>query len=185
MPMLLDRFLPDYEISEFHSLRIDAPPDAVMRAARGLRPRELPLSVALMALRMVPALVRRRGPGLSLERPVIDQFVSAGFVLLAEEADELVVGGVGRFWSADGGVRRVARREFADFDEPGFAKSAFNLRVTHSAGRTVLSTETRIKGTDEAARRGFRRYWRLVSPGSAAIRREWLRAIRRRAERSA
>ena|SRR5215212_3376647 len=82
MPMLLDRFLPDYEVSEFPSLGIEAPPDAVMRAARGLRPRELPLTVALMALRMVPALVRRRRPGLNLEWPVIDRSLSAGFVAL-------------------------------------------------------------------------------------------------------
>jgi hypothetical protein len=47
----------------------------------------------------------------------------------------------------------------------------------------MLTTETRIQGTDERARRSFRRYWRLVMPGSAAIRRAWLRAIRKRAER--
>ena len=33
------------------------------------------------------------------------------------------------------------------------------------------------------ARRSFRRYWRVIYPGSAAIRLAWLRAIRRRAER--
>ena len=50
------------------------------------------------------------------------------------------------------------------------------------SGGTVLTTETRIKATDDPARRTFGRYWRVVIPGSAAIRRAWLRAIRRRAE---
>lgn len=38
--------------------------------------------------------------------------------------------------------------------------------------------------TLRAACRSFRRYWRLIYPGSAAIRMAWLRAIRRRAERA-
>ena len=49
-------------------------------------------------------------------------------------------------------------------------------------GGTLLTTETRIQATDDQARRSFRRYWRVIYPGSAAIRRAWLRAIRRRAE---
>jgi hypothetical protein len=35
--------------------------------------------------------------------------------------------------------------------------------------------------TDAASRRRFRLYWRVIHPGSAAIRVAWLRAIRRRA----
>ena len=58
-----------------------------------------------------------------------------------------------------------------------------NFHVRAVDGGTLLTTETRIKGTDEEARRRFRRYWRVVMPGSALIRRAWLRAIRRRAER--
>ncbi|MCA1563325.1 MAG: hypothetical protein LC804_24755 [Acidobacteria bacterium] len=44
-----------------------------------------------------------------------------------------------------------------------------------------LSTETRIWATDESARRRFGMYWRVIYPGSALIRRMWLRAIRKRA----
>ena len=36
--------------------------------------------------------------------------------------------------------------------------------------------------TDARARRAFRAYWTLVHPGSAFLRRMWLRALRRRAE---
>jgi hypothetical protein len=65
------------------------------------------------------------------------------------------------------------------------AKGAVSLRVEGVAGRTVLTTETRVLCTDEGARRRFRRYWALIRPGSGAIRVAWLRAIRRRAERQA
>ena len=36
--------------------------------------------------------------------------------------------------------------------------------------------------TDTRARRAFRAYWTIVHPGSAFIRRMWLRALKRRAE---
>jgi hypothetical protein len=112
---------------------------------------------------------------------VIDQFLQAGFVLLADEPGELVLGAVGRFWTLDGSIERVPRGEFADFAEPGYAKAAVNF----VADGAVLSTETRVRATDEAAREGFSRYWRMISTGSAAIRLEWLRAIKRRAVRGA
>jgi hypothetical protein len=178
MPVLLDRFIPEYDVYERHTVRVKAPPEAVMRAARGLRPRDVPLTVMLMTLRSLPALARRRELLLSFREPVIDQFLQAGFVLLADEPDELVLGSVGRFWSADGDLKRVARGEFADFHEPGYAKAAMNFRAENG----TLSSETRIQATDDDARRFFGRYWRAIKFGSGAIRAEWLRAIRRRAE---
>jgi hypothetical protein len=52
-------------------------------------------------------------------------------------------------------------------------------------GRCRLATETRVHATTPGARRAFAPYWRVIYPGSALIRRMWLRAIRRRAERAA
>jgi hypothetical protein len=180
----LDEFLPDYEVNEIHSTRVAAPPDAVMAAARSLTAREVPVLVVLMAVRRLPALVtgRRRG---AREGPILEGFLRGGFVTLADRPHELVVGGVGRFWRASSEVRRVSADEFAAFREPGYAKTAFNMHAQPSPdGGTLLTTETRIQATDDQARRRFRRYWLVIHPGSAAIRRAWLRAIRRRAERS-
>lgn len=73
---------------------------------------------------------------------------------------------------------------FATFDEPGYAKAAFSFELAPAGERTLLTTETRVLATDEAAKRSFGRYWRLIHLGSAAIRIAWLRAIRRRADRS-
>jgi len=74
--------------------------------------------------------------------------------------------------------------EFRAFNVPGYAKAAVNFRVTSDASEsgTWLSTETRIATTDPGARCKFRAYWLLIRPGSALIRREWLAAIKRRAE---
>jgi len=52
-------------------------------------------------------------------------------------------------------------------------------------GRTRVSTETRVSATDDRGRRAFRRYWRFIAPGSALIRFEMLRLIKRAAESTA
>jgi hypothetical protein len=182
VPVPLDEFLPDYEVNEIHSTRVEAPPDTVMAAVRSLTAREVPVLVALMALRSLPRLLRgRRRP--ARDGTILEAFLRGGFVVLAERPHELVVGAVGRFWRASGDVRRVSAGDFAGFGEPGYAKAAFNMHAEPSpGGGTLLTTETRIQGTDDEARRSFRRYWRVIYPGSAAIRRAWLRAIRRSAE---
>jgi len=178
---MLDDFLPRYDVHEVHSVSTSAAPAAVMEAIHRLTPAEVPLLVALMAIRSVPPLLRRRR--LPVRGPLLDGFRRGGFVTLREAPDELVLGGVG-FWQPAGGLRRIESAEFRDFDEPGFAKAAFNFQIDRAGGRTLLSTETRVATTDEHARRNFGRYWRLVHPGSALIRIAWLRAIRRRVERS-
>jgi hypothetical protein len=101
------------------------------------------------------------------------------FSILAEEPDrELVAGGIGKPWQLrGGGLPRV--EDFRGFAEPGYAKMAMNFRLD---GR-MLATETRVFLTDEAAGRAFRRYWLVIRPFSGLIRRVWLRAIKRRAER--
>jgi hypothetical protein len=184
--MPLDEFLPAYDVNEVHSTRVAAPPDRVMAAVREVTSREVPLVVVLMALRTLPAMLLRRRPfrlRRDLGRPVLAQATRGGFVVLAERPDELVLGLVGRFWTSDGGVFGIEGGDFVAFDAPGFAKAVMDFRAQGVDGGTVLTTETRIRGTDEEARRRFRRYWRVVMPGSALIRRAWLRAVRKRAER--
>jgi hypothetical protein len=179
---VLDDFLPSYDVHEVHSIGMSASPAAAMEAIQALTPLEVPLLVGLMAIRSVPAILKGRRP--SLRGRLLDGFRRGGFVGLHEAPDELVFGGVGRFWQPTGGLRRIAPADFRDFAEPGFAKAAFNFAVERIDGRTVVRTETRIATTDEHARRSFGRYWRLIHPGSALIRIAWLRAIRRRAERN-
>ena len=181
----LDDFLPAYDLNEVHSTRIAAPPDTVLAAIRALTPREVRLVGALMAVRTLPAILARRSRPTGnrrLDEPLLNGLRARGFAMLTERPDELVLGAIGRFWKAEGEILRVGSDEFVTFDAPGFAKAVVNFHVQAVSGGTVVTTETRIRGSDDDARRKFRRYWRIVMPGSALIRRAWLRAIRKRAE---
>ena len=106
-----------------------------------------------------------------------------GFVLLAERPDELVVGVVGRFWGRSAASWGVYRDEFAAFARAGLREGGDRLpRWSTAPGGSCSRTETRIVVHRRGRAAHFGRYWRVVHPGSALIRREWLRAIRRRAE---
>jgi hypothetical protein len=180
---LLDDFVPACQFREVHEIRIHAPADAVFRAVRSVTAREIRFFRGLTWIRS-PRLFRRREDILAApaDRPLLDVALRSGFVLLAEDADrELVFGTIlcGRL----PGVTRFRAGDFLEVDRPGFCKVAMNFRLREEgAGWVRLSTETRVLALDPSARRRFAVYWRVISPGSAFIRKMWLEAIRRRAE---
>jgi hypothetical protein len=61
-----------------------------------------------------------------------------------------------------------------------------NFRVSPDGPHaSIVSTETRVFAGSAPTRRRFAAYWRVIYPGSALIRRMWLRAIERRSMRPA
>ncbi len=81
------------------------------------------------------------------------------------------------------GTRGTVTRDLFTRSLPqGFALAAMNFIVRPDGhGGSELTTETRVHANAYAARRRFAVYWRLICPGSALIRRMWLRAIAERA----
>ena len=184
MRLLIDDWLPRYDEREFHSKEIAATPVAVERAVRALKPSDLPLTRILMGIRTLPALLTGRARPRSLSRPLFEGVQSLGFVILEERpGEQIVLGAAGRFWRPRGdGVDPLDGPEaFRDYDRPGSVRAAWDFVLEPTERGTRLSTETRIAGTDADGTRTFRRYWRLVHPGSALIRLDMLRAIARAA----
>jgi hypothetical protein len=66
---------------------------------------------------------------------------------------------------------------------PGFAVSTLSFHVESEGSGSRVTTITRVRTTDPDSRRAFLRYWRVISTGSAVLRRTWLRAVKARAER--
>jgi hypothetical protein len=182
--MLIDRFLPAYDWNEVHSIEVAAPPAAVLAAVRAVTAGEMRLVGLLMSLRTLPARLLGHGRPVRNGGPVMEQILRSTFILLAENASEMVVGTVGRFWQARATHAEIRDGDaFIAFDAPGWAKAAMNFTVSVAErGRTRLSTETRIALTDRRARRRFAAYWLFVRPGSGLIRLLWLRAVKKRAE---
>ena len=186
--MLLDLHLPDYEVTERHAVVVDADAQRAWRAVRGADLFGSPVTAVLGQLRGVPARLQglRDGRTLHPRGPrTLDDMIRGGFLLLDERpGHEIVLGSVARPWK---GIPRAGPRpdvdaeRFAAFDAPGFAKVAFNIRVLpYGRGRSLVTTETRVATTDAESRRLFARYWLLIGPFSALIRRLMLRNVRAR-----
>ncbi len=181
--LLLDDVMPLYRHQEVHAITIDASREAVWRAIQEVTPGDLPLTRALMAVRSLPARGRLR------RRPDAGRTIAAGLgdrwfgVIADDPPNGTVLGTVGRPWDLRRGRLRPPRDgDLAAETGPDQVRVAMNFCITGGPDRVVLRTETRIEPTDERAARAFRRYWRVVRPGSGIVRREMLRAVRRRAE---
>ncbi len=180
---LLDALMPSWEVHEVHATRVRASADEVDRALRAVRADEIRLFLALMTLR------RLRPPRSAASRPLLETAQAGGFAVLADHPGrEMVLGVIGKFWRLrERCVRAIASPDdFVAFSDPGWARAAMNFRLEPADDGTCgLTTETRVDTTDARARRAFRLYWTVVHPGSALIRRMWLRAIKQRAEAAA
>jgi hypothetical protein len=177
----LDEFVPAWQFREVHTIKVAAPPPRVYEAIKRVRADEILLFRTLTWIRRggraLPPSILNAGDRV----PIIDVATSSGFVRLADDAPrELVVGTV---VMAPPGMRGpLTAAVFQTALPPGFALAGMNFLVTADGpDGSLVSTETRVYANSDAARRRFGRYWRVIYPGSALIRRMWLRAIVRRA----
>ena len=172
---LLDEVLPDFDVRSRHSLRVNAPPEWVAEA----------VNVCSVG-RASSLLLRIRGIDLPAGS-IRDVLTGAGFTVLAEHPGrEMVAGTNGQPWA----LRELAHMEapadlqaFRSFDRPGWAQGAISLRLEPlDDGSTLVTTETRVRCVDEAARRRFAVYWCFIRTFSGWMRRDFLRRIARIAE---
>ncbi len=185
---LIDDFLPVSDFDETHAIEIVAEPEAIFRAVREVTVEEVALLRTLLYLRFLPSrLGNHGGSAVVRDESLFEQMIRSGFVPLAETPNqEIVLGHIGQFWRVRGAsAPHVATPNgFREFDDPSYAKAALSFRIekTPAPGSTRLCTETRIHVPGRSTRRRFSAYWRMIRPWSGLIRRQWLKAIKRRAE---
>lgn len=182
---LLDRFMPDYEVVERHSIRVAAPASETFAAARAM---DLQDSAIVRAIFKTRELVLGAQPApASAIRGIVAETTALGWRILAEIPDrEIVLGAVTQPWQANVVFRGIPPEDFRAFDTPGYVKIVWTLRADAVGPRaSVFRTETRVMTTSPDARRRFRWYWARFSPGIALIRRLTLGPIKANAERGA
>lgn len=179
----LDHFMPEYDVSERHHVRVAAPSDITLSAAT---------ETDLQRSGLIRGIIKTRELVLGADsdararpRGLLAETLSLGWGVLADvPGREIVMGAVTRPWESNVIFRAVPPEAFAAFRQPGFVKIAWTLRAD-AVGPTasVLRTETRVSTTDLDARRTFRWYWARFSPGIVLIRHVLLRQAKREAER--
>jgi len=177
----LDEFAPAWQFREVHTIKVAAPPARVFEAIRRVRADEIRLFRALTWIRRGGQPAPRGILNAGTSEPLIDVATQCGFVYLADDAPrELVIGTA--VMAPPGTHGTLTPQVFQQSLPPGFALAAMNFVVAADGpDRSFVSTETRVFANSPAVRRRFAVYWRVIYPGSAIIRRMWLRAIERRA----
>ena len=162
-----DTHYPTWQFHEVHAIVISAPPQRVYDAIRTVTADEIFLFRTLTAIRRCG----RRTPESILnpakDAPILDVATRTTFTLLADDPPREIVFGT---------VVIPPRR----------AVAGMNFLITPidaDADCCRLTTETRIFASDAKAACNFAVYWFVIRLGSGFIRRMWLRAIKKRAER--
>jgi hypothetical protein len=196
---LAEDFLPVYDVSDAVATAADADRETAWHALLDVDllklGREAPVVGMLGALRMLPEIVghllhgerpAKPPPSMRLRDLASIPMYEGGWILLGERAgEEIALGLVGKFWRPVIEFARIASAdEFRAFDEPGFAKTVYDLSVrVLDAHTTLLSGLMRTATTDEHARRWFRRYWTFgVGSGAHILVGALLDSARRAAE---
>jgi hypothetical protein len=190
----LDQFMPAWQFSERHSIRIAVPKEKVYVALKQVTADEIHFFRTLIWIRRFG----RPGPESILNPPPDTSLVQVAtkttFIVLSEEPNQEFLFGTliaaPRGWRPGGNKTPEGFKALAASDAPGFVLAAMNFRLEDCAPSkaaslpcTVLTTETRVYATDASSRRAFARYWRVIYPGSSLIRSMWLKAVKERAER--
>jgi hypothetical protein len=180
----LDTVLPDPEHTERHARLVMAPPDLVWDALASISPSDNLFARTVIGLRKLPVRLAHRNGSATLTGRFID--TPPVPVLVRAPGEGFVAAGAGTPWRIFGGptAPHLDLAGFRSFTEPGWVKMALDFRLEAVHAGTLVSTETRVRATDPAARRAFGLYWRVVAIPSALLRRALLREIDRRSRRS-
>lgn len=172
--MLIDDFMPRFDFNETHDIKIRATAENVFRALN---------EVDLCESAIVRWLFRLRG--MPTENMTLRELRRLRFETLGENKNqELLLGLAGRFWTLTGNLQKINSNNFREFNEKGFAKAVWNFWLDEAQGETRLTTETRIKCMDAESRKSFGFYWTFIQPFSGLIRKEMLKLIKQKAEKS-
>lgn len=179
----VERFMPEYEVEEWHETIVHAPADIVFDVASAFDLRESRIVDAIFRAREL-ILRAPHGDG-GLPAGLLEQTKRLGWKVLYEEPHRIIImGAVTRPWEPRTIFRSVAPAEFVSFSEPDYVKILWTLESQRiSSDSSIFRTVTYAITTDAAARRKFRCYWSMFAPGISLIRLESLRLVRRAAER--
>lgn len=184
---LLDRFMPEPEVDEYHRLKVRAPAAVTFAAATQMDIQASPAVKGIFWLRAVPALLRGEPFRPQGSRGIVAETLDQGWGVLAEVPDrEIVVGAYTQPWHEHVTFCPLPPEQFAAFREPGYVKIVWTLAAEPAGpGESWFVTRTRVAATDPESRKKFRRYWAPMSAGILLIRYAALPLVRKQAERQA
>lgn len=185
----IDALLPDYSFNEYHEVRIKASPERVRQILQVTGVKDIPAAHVLMKIRgiadedvdMSDRAANNKAGSECFSTPDFNFFVVAPteYITVMIIKSAMITNSSGK----PAPPEIATLEEFISFNTPGYVKVAVNFRfITANNEETLLTTETRVQGIVACDSSVFGRYWRIIYPGSAIIRRVWLDTIKKRAQ---
>jgi hypothetical protein len=181
--LAIDTLLPVYSFNEYHEVIINASIDEVKHALQTTGVRDIPVILLLMKIRGISEYDKDMSDLVTNNQTMESSFKSPDFNFIVANPFELLTLMIMKASAKTPPPAINTLQEFKAFSEPGYVKIAVNFLFKNlNNGQTLVSTETRNFPLSPADSRIFGRYWRIIYPGSAIIRRLWLNTIARKAE---
>lgn len=182
---VLDRLIREPGLRETDSVELALPIDRAWDLVRHADLADTVATRTLFAIRSVPR--RLRGKRTEPFTVRVDDLASTderpGFgVLIDDPPHAVAVGAIGKVWQPDIPFVHVEDDAgFAAFAEAGYVRVAWSLSLTALDENTSrVAFEVRVDATDPESWARFRRYFRLIGPGSHFIRRHVLAGLEKR-----
>ena len=184
---LLDRFLANPEVDEYHQIKVGAPTAITLAAAKETDLQGGPIAGAIFWLRAIPALLRGEPFRPEGSRGIVAETLGLGWGVLAEVPDrELVIGGLHPALArAEVTFQPLPPEEFAGVQPARVRQDRLDPggRTTRTEPVPAGHPHHRAVATDPESRKRFRRYWAPMSAGIILIRYAGLPRMRNEAER--
>jgi hypothetical protein len=185
----IDGLMPAYSFNELHEVRIKASPNEVKEVFRVTGVNDIPVVHLLMKIRGIADEDVDLSDRASNNKAGTNTFTTPDFNFFVVAPDEYIAVMILKPTMISGNKGKPAPPEistleqFIAFHEPGYMKVVINFRIIGIENKeTLLTTETRVDGTTKTDSYVFGRYWRVIYPGSAIIRRVWLDTIKKKVE---
>lgn len=167
---LIDKWLPKYTFSEFHEIVVNCPIESVYRVAKDFNMSKSKLAILLCKIRRLP-----------VKRFNLQDFITdIGFTNLEENYPyENLVG----FWARTKIEKIPDYESFSNNSISPRLKVVFNFKFEKlEAGKTRVSTETRVLCVASVTKFTFGLYWSVIKPFSGVIRKIMLNIIKNDSE---
>jgi hypothetical protein len=168
---------------------VKATPEAVFQALHEVTLRDMKFAWLLGELRYLPSRLAGHMPAGDSSRPFMNTLIEGGTLIVRDDAPrEVITGSAAQLHRVHEAPQRFANREaFEAFDDPDHEKLFMSVRVapTGRPGEHWLILGHATRALSPLAERKFARYWRVIKPMGAFVSWQLLRAVRRRAERTA
>lgn len=185
----IDGLIPAFAFNEYHEVKISAPVEKVKEVMQITGVKDIPIAHFLMKIRGIADENVDMSDRAASNSSNSETISTPDFNFYNVSPDEWIAVMIlkSSFISNDKQTPAPPEisslEQFCSFNNPHYVKVAINFRfISLTNNETLLSTETRVNGITPKDSRIFGRYWRIIYPGSAIIRRVWLNTIKKRSE---